>query len=77
MSATATRPWSRSIPTTHLMRHNQRLNYETLRDEAAKAVEESDLKKQDIARALDCGALGIIVPDVETGEQAEELGDLP
>lgn len=27
----------------------------------------------EIARALDCGALGIIVPDVETGEQAVEL----
>lgn len=27
----------------------------------------------EIARALDCGALGLIVPDVETGEQAEEL----
>lgn len=29
--------------------------------------------QHEIARALDCGALGIIVPDVETGEQAVEL----
>ena len=36
------------------MRHNQRLTYETLRDEAKAAVEESNMKKQDIARALDC-----------------------
>lgn len=29
--------------------------------------------QHEIARALDCGALGIIVPDVESGEQAVEL----
>lgn len=29
--------------------------------------------QHEIARALDCGALGIIVPDVETGDQAVEL----
>ena len=34
------------------MRHNQRLTYETLRDETAKAVAESDMLKQDLAETL-------------------------